>query len=301
MRTFRFFFKYLIITCLVFGLVAIVVPWVQLERATRLMKDELESLNPDLARTEHREQSCVNAPGSSPYSVPIAYQLRFVDDTNYQVELLCSYIEETPVLMRTGKLPFFVRKVAGSTGFYYSLSKREKSSVRLSAVWYLRSMLLDGITVETSRETVQNVNPKSVCSGYGYTCCEQGVYAGVGDVYSNVKDCPSTCYSACSPLPYVESFNADPYPEDGSTIVMRGTSQQVIFSYAASSRGPKIAYVTINYGDGSHDQSTEKSGIFTHQFECTSSCRIPVTLTATDVTGQVSVENPHATLYIVKE
>lgn len=301
MRTFRFFFKYLMATCVVFGIVAIILPWIQLERATRLIKDELESLNPDLARSEHREQSCVNAPGSSPYSIPIAYQLRFLDATQYQVELICSYIEEAPVLMRTGKLPFLVSKLTGSTGFYYSLSKREQSSVGLSAIWYSRYLVLDGVSVESANALVQNVQPTSVCSGYGYTCCEQGVYAGVGDLYPSVKDCPSTCYAACSPLPYVESFNADPYPEDGSTVVMQGVSQQVIFSYAASSRGPKIAYVTINYGDGSQDNSTEKSGIFTHQFECTSSCRIPVTLTATDVTGQVSVENPHATLYIVKE
>lgn len=278
-----------------------IVPFIQLERATRLVKDELESLNPDSGRTEHREQSCVNAPGSSPYSVPIAYQLRFLTDSEYQVELVCSYIEEAPVLMRTGKLPFLVTKLPGSTGFYYSLSKREQSSVGLSAIWFTRFFVLDGITVSKSNSLVKNVNPISVCSGYGYTCCEQGVYAGVGDVNSNAKDCPSTCFSACSPLPYVESFNADPYPLDGSTIQMQGTSQNVIFSYAASSRGPKIAYVTINYGDGSQDKSVEKSGIFTHQFECASSCRIPVTLTATDVTGQVSVENPHATLYIVKE
>lgn len=301
MRTFRFFFKYLLVTCVFLGVLAVIVPFIQLERATRLIKDELESLNPDLGRSEHREQSCVNAPGSSPYSVPIAYQLRFLTDTDYQVELVCSYIEESPVLMRTGKLPFLVTKLAGSTGFYYSLSARQQSAVELSAIWYTRQFVLDGVTVEQSNAKVKNINPKSVCSGYGYTCCEQGVYAGVGDVYPYAKDCPSTCFSACSPLPYVESFNADPYPLDGSTVTMQGTTQQVIFSYAASSRGPKIAYVTIDYGDGSTDKSVEKSGIFTHQFECSSSCRIPVTLTATDVTGQVSVENPHATLYIVKE
>ncbi len=183
MRTFRFFFKYLMATCLVLGLLAIIVPWIQLERATRLLNEELESLNPDLARTEHREQSCVNAPGSSPYSIPIAYQLRFLDATQYQVELICSYIEESPVLMRTGKLPMLVSKRSGTTGFYYSLAKREQSSVGLSAIWYTRTIMLDGVTVETSKDLVQNVHPTSVCSGYGFTCCEQGVYAGVGAVY----------------------------------------------------------------------------------------------------------------------
>src|SRR5258708_6153576 len=40
---------------------------------------------------------CQTSPGSSENSVPLSFQLRFIDDRQYALEVVCTLIENTPI------------------------------------------------------------------------------------------------------------------------------------------------------------------------------------------------------------
>lgn len=250
-------------------------------------------------------QLCQQAPESSDNSTPYAFQLRFLDDRRYVVELVCTLIENSPIELKQGSLPPFITKVPGSAGFTYPIEQQEPvtSAIVLFSVNKHMGVQLQGDTVTTGPEIESLVGtyPKSMCVSFGYQCCDSESQAGQGQLLSrSVTDCPTRCFPACGSLPFVELFNSDPpYEQTSREIAMTTNTMDVIFNYGVN---PKTAKnVHIEYGDGKTQDSSLVDGIFTHTYLCTGACTFTVKLTVTDENGVSSVENSQSTIYIVKK
>lgn len=247
---------------------------------------------------------CQNAPASSKFSVPRAVQLRFTNDSSYVVELVCSLIENTPVQITQGTLPYLITKTPGTSGFYVDLAKPQASAVTLRSLYAHTDFNFSGKLLPASQkipgEKTVSV-PATSCAGWGYQCCQSPSEIGSGASESTgVLDCPTTCFGVCTPRPYIVAFVSDPYPASNNEIVMDSDTLTVTFSYTAELTGGAISGVNIDYGDGQKDSSTEATGVFTHSYSCSGPCRFSAQITASDTKGNSSLATDTATLYIVR-
>jgi hypothetical protein len=248
---------------------------------------------------------CRTAPASSNYSVPKAVQLRFLDDKKYIVELVCTLIENTPVQIAQGSLPYLISKDPGSSGFYVDLARPQASTVTLRSLYAHTDFNFSGKLLPSGQKITgdkTSSSPITACAGWGYQCCQSPSEMGSGKSESSgVLDCPTSCFSVCSPRPYIVSFIADPYPSTGNIVAMESDSVTVTFSYTADLTGGKIAGVNIDYGDGQKDSSTESTGVFTHTYSCSGPCKYTASITASDANGNSSLASDTTTLYIVRK
>lgn len=301
MRTLNLFLRYTITIILIVGVLSVVLPFIMLQIAASNIIKATEGFENIGAIQFTYNKQCKAAPSASPLSAPVALQLRFIDEKTYVIEVICSFIENTPVVITRGTLPRLVTKDPGSSGIYVDGKNPESASFSLRSFFQTKNISFDGKSVSSTAlpNATQSTLPITVCTGYGYQCCDGATQKGEGKTAS-ASDCQSSCFAVCKNLPYVLSFSADPYPVN-QEIRMDSDTVDVSFSYAADLSGGKIARVIIDYGDGTLDVSTESTGIFNHTFICPSVCTIPVTIKAEDATGLSSVANESATLYIKRE
>ncbi|MEP7167379.1 MAG: hypothetical protein ABI758_05365 [Candidatus Woesebacteria bacterium] len=246
---------------------------------------------------------CQSAPASSVYSTAKAVQLRFTDERSYRVEIVCTLIEDTPVALVEGKLPMFIQKAPGSSGFYVNLSAPEATSFTIRSLRAEKKLVFDEKLLVAGSALPQLTSaavPRTSCAGFGSKCCQSATEKGVGTAQSaGVLDCPGACFSSCQSIPSVVALTSDPYPSNNE-VIMNETSLTVTFSYTTTYPGGKISKVTIDYGDGSTDDSTETIGVFTHTYTCVGPCRYKAGLHVVDSSGNSSVESDASTLYIVR-
>ncbi len=263
--------------------------------------DEMKNLETVHLTLSNLTKTCQNAPASSQISQPIAVQLRFIDATHYQTEVLCTLIENTPVILRSGSLPMFVTKVPGTAGYYVDLTRPTKGTITLQSLAAKKELTVDTSSEHVGIETTSEA-PATACLGWGYQCCSPDQEHGTGALQSSkVTDCANNCYAACAPLPYVQAFTTDPYPVSGNVVRMDTDSLVVTFSYTSALLGGKIDKVSIDYGDGANDSSTEAAGSFVHTYSCPGPCSNAAVIKATDTKGNSSVVNDASTIYIRKE
>jgi hypothetical protein len=262
--------------------------------------DTLETVVTDNARNASQ---CQKAPASSDYSVPIAAQLRFLDEQTYQIELICTLIETTPIVVAQGKLPMFITKMPESSGFYVDLTSPEPSSLTVKSLRSEKTFVFDEklLAATAKRPDIAKTSlPKTACAGWGYQCCQTSAQKGTGtQKQSGVLDCPSSCFAACTSIPMVVALTSDPYPSNNE-VIMTTSSVTVTFSYTSTYSGGKVAKVWIDYGDGSRDETTEAIGVFTHTYTCNEQCRYKAVVHIEDAVGNSSVESDASTLYIVR-
>ena len=134
MRIVGFFIRSLLSLGILAALVYFVGGYLWMTVSLGSFRSNISVLEDSLANTSTINKLCVNAPASSPYSVPKAIQLRFIDNKNYVLEVVCSLIENTPVQMGMGTLPSFIEKEQGSSGFYVDMVASQPSSVTLRSL-----------------------------------------------------------------------------------------------------------------------------------------------------------------------
>lgn len=247
---------------------------------------------------------CQESPQSSENSVPFAFQLRFLDDRVYALELVCTLIESSPIELKRGSLPPFIARAPGSAGFSYPIAQPEDSvsAIRLRSLNKEIGMQLSGDAVSLSSDIhpIVGLYPRAECASFGYQCCSQGSQAGKGALMTGpVTDCASTCFASCSNLPFVELFNSDPpYEQETREIEMPVSTLDVVFNYGVN---PKtVKNVHISFGDGQEQDSPLADGIFSHTYTCDGPCTYTASLTTIDGSGVSSVETSQSKIYIVK-
>ena len=220
------------------------------------------------------------------------FQLRFVDDRNFTVEVVCTNFPLDPINVERKTLPMLVRKVPGSSGVIWG---EERGGVELEVLGRRRDIFVEQreVVVAAPGSNLGAAMPLTSCQGYGFQCCQSETVMGTGASYEGVSDCPKTCYSQCVARPVILSFTADPFPEGNSRFVSVMAGESVTFSYVASTPDNKkgsAPLVVIQYGDGTQEEERKLNGSFSHQYTCldgtlSSPCRYIVTITAQDSKG----------------
>ena len=163
-------------------------------------------------------------------------QIRFKNETEYNLEAVCSDFTSKPVLKKEQKLPVFVKKIAGGSGFEF-IEDQEPQYITLSSLGRSLHLYLEDGEMRASYTKVPEldyaVGPKSSCSAFNYRCCNSEVQAGVGVNISAATDCPKSCYQTCQARPLILSFNARPVPSEQRLVSVR-KGQAVTFTYVVS-------------------------------------------------------------------
>lgn len=205
-------------------------------------------------------------------------RLRFTSDNEYQTEVVCTQFSLEAIPVKENTLPYWVKKIPGQSGIVW-LADQSGVSLKLWGrqrhVYVEKDQFVDHVLAGTL------TNPKSSCSGYGYSCCLSEESLGQGLQITQVTDCTQSCFQSCIARPVVLSINTDPIfdPQSRSLRVVSGTT--VAFEVVADTRDPledqELASYQISYGDGQQETKTKSQLPFEHTYYCsTGNCFYPV-------------------------
>ena len=218
------------------------------------------------------------------------FQLRFLDDHSYALEVRCIGI--APAVKETKTLPFGVKKTTGTAGFFFDHVTQNFTGEITLVLWGQKKTIFvdenDAVAQVWGETQARSAVPVSACLAHGLRCCDPVQQAGVGEVVGEgVSDCPGQCYQSCQQRPLLLSFQTDPPGEyEQRRLRLPELSALVIFSYVVDDRESPVGKVTISYGDGTTAELTQSTGQFTKEFQCqTAPCRFAVTLEVEDQRG----------------
>lgn len=203
----------------------------------------------------------------------IGTQLRFLDATNYSLELYCSEQPDQPVQIRSGSLGMGVQKVAGSSGIYLSTTEEEWHSGVLLSLWGRTTDIRLGSATSDDllHASADLIRPKTTCDGFGYTCCNLNTEVIDGDVVGEQStDCPLSCASICLSRPLVMSFNAQPSVNTQDRVVLLSKSSSTLeFAFTANDPDGFITSAVLKFGDGQeHSFEETNAGRVSHEYSC---------------------------------
>lgn len=231
-------------------------------------------------------------------------QLRFTSDTEYILEVICPGFEFDPKTLETKELDNYISKVPGSSGI---LLTEQRTGVELVAFKNVQEMVNSWIGRElpfiqkSKTVALENNNfvvvqpgeslgtgPVTSCEGFGYQCCQVDSQIGVGNKIEGLPGCEKTCYNSCQRRPMVLSFTSNPFFDIQTRALTISANESVDFNYVIDTGITASSQVFIDFGDGRSDQSLEKTGTFSHTYQCAveDSCEYTAQIKATD-TNQV--------------
>ncbi len=214
-----------------------------------------------------------------------ALQLRFLNNREYVLEVVCNQFQSDPILIEKYSLPLLVIKNAGSSGIIWG---NDRSAVEIEVFGRKQVVGVENEEIENFAAGSVNLGltPISTCSGYGFQCCQQETESGVGQPFSGVNDCPKTCFSSCQPRPIFLSLNTDPFFDEITRTVTVTPGEPVTFSYVASYEPKEPVTVTMDFGDGQTETFATLTGKASHQYVCPNGgCSYTVKMTARAASG----------------
>lgn len=248
--------------------------------------------------------------------ISVAYQLRFLSDTEFISEATCQPFNSNATELERYTLPPFVSKIPGSSGVIWGDVRSGLGLTVFKNVYdFFQSHLKinlgllqkekyifaekEVITTSSVADTYGEL-PIAACEGYGYQCCDSIAEEGVGSQLLNTTNCERTCFSSCVGRPEVLSFMSDPYPDLNTREVVILPNSQVIFQYLVDPKDPGTSSIVLNFGDGTEETLTDINGTAQHLYTCsTVSCIYDATLTITNTSGRKSVMTPISNLRIL--
>jgi len=219
-------------------------------------------------------------------------QLRFLDNRNYVIEVICNQFQSDPIVIERYSLPMFVTKSPGSSGIIWG---NDRSAVQIESFGRKEVLGVEGEEVKSyaAGSVDLGITPISTCAGYGHQCCQQETTAGQGLPFTGVVDCPKNCYSACQPRPIFLSLNTDPFMDELSRITDAKAGEPMTFSYVASFDVKTPITITIDFGDGQQETFSTLTGKASHQYAClTASCTYQVKLSAKAANNIEAAQTP---------
>ncbi len=252
---------------------------------TNTIRNSLKTANQAKNKNSFASQ-CIEL-GANPVSGEniVTYQLRFLSSSEYLVEAVCEGFQYDPITIAQAKLPQFVTKVPGNSGFF--VGKDVQSGIEIEVLALEIDKLIaatgfdfsflqkqkqliaeNGVLIHDVSQGYLGNGPVTVCEGYGYTCCDSVAQFGVGDRITGLTDCESQCFSSCASRPLVLSFNSNPIldPRTRQVEVVSGTP--VEFTYVADAGKAEIVSGILDFGDGKKAQLSGLAGQTAHTYEC---------------------------------
>lgn len=227
-----------------------------------------------------------------------AYQLRFINQTDYSIEVICQIRPDKPEVIKAGTLHRGVTKTVGS-GVRVPVVLPKYTTGSLTGVvelkFYYRKLkvgLIDGKTgwQMLSKNEIFEAGmaiPSDTCEGWGYTCCSDIMEVGVGDVYKGATDCPSDCFSRCDQRPMLLFFNTQPVLDfNNRLLTVVGHQVEVTFGWEITDADSLVQKVTVEFGDGEKYETQAMKGITSHVFNCNQNkCEYIAEIKAVDQQG----------------
>jgi len=228
--------------------------------------------------------------GSPPDQIAVTgLQLRFVNDHEYVLELICNSLQFDPIVVEHKSLPVLVKKDPGSGGVIWG---NDLSTVSLSVFGRTQSVGVQNKEIVSSFTPLSSgTTPQTTCEGRGYVCCTGDSQFGTGELQSSVNDCPKSCYASCLPRPILLSMTTDPILDKNRTVAI-GSNESIQFGYVISYLGKTVPTTTIDFGDGQTKSFTTLNGTAEHTYTCsTGVCNYQVHLTVNTPDQITSVVN----------
>ena len=237
----------------------------------------------------------------------VSYQLRFISSSEYLVEAVCEGFQYDPILISQGSLPEFVTKVPGTSGFSLNHQQSgidlevfeseinklsETTGFDFSFLTKHKSLVTqNGVLIKSEELGVINDGPVTVCSGYGYQCCNEVSHFGIGDRITGLPDCEQSCYSACASRPVVLSFNSNPLLDQKTRTVPVSSGSTVQFTFVADSGKANSMSGILDFGDGDKAPISGLAGQVSHIYNCKlARCEYDVRITLEDNWGVKSAD-----------
>ncbi|MEO8581860.1 MAG: hypothetical protein ABI425_04800 [Patescibacteria group bacterium] len=265
----------------------------------RIAENKMEVVAGAKNKSEYDDQCFEKSSGRSGSGVR-SIQLRFTSDTEYQVDVTCDFFSNDPIVVQTYKLPPFVEKVSGQSGFLYD--PVGMSGVVLEVYHRRTTLLLDGKKFKMIQgiSSIAGNQPQATCGGFGYACCNAETQKGTGDLFKQATDCPKECYPICVARPSVLKFTSDPNPDLKNRVVILPKGTPITFYFVSDPGISGQATTQIKLGDGQTKDFLEQDGNYTHQYQCAQAeCLYQAQLVVTDLTGDTSVLTQIAKIDIV--
>ncbi len=241
---------------------------------------------------------------TNPAEIPFdGFQLRFVSDTSYKVEVHC--LTSLAGEYKTGKLPYQVKKTTGSPGFFYDFASRNLVGEVTLELWGQRRIVFaDNARPSQSwgKTTLQSSVPASVCAAHGFGCCDAVQEIGVGDaIRDGVTDCPGGCFASCQKRPLLLSFNSDPQVKhETRQAIVPAQQGSVIFTFLFDDSESSLGKAVIDFGDGTSQEVTTRNGQVTKDYQCSQArCVFTARVMGTDVRGIESAQTRLSEIEVV--
>lgn len=282
MRILRFFILFFLVLVIVGVSGFLIMREVLLAKAESEIRSAIRKMDTVAYSRSQYNNACLRRGGSGGQRIS-SVELRFTDDTNYQIVAICEYYASEPIIVSSFTLPYFVKKMPGEAGLIWDPTG--KSGFYLSMWGVEKTIILDG-TDFISQRGVQKIDgnrPQASCQGFGYSCCDAVTQAGTGDTMSIANDCPSSCFLQCEPRPVVLRMYSDPPPDIRTKVVTVSPGTLVSIFYTMDTGLGKEIEVTVDFGDGQREIVKESEGSVSHTYTCaTATCDYVATIQAID-------------------
>lgn len=300
MRILRFLFTSAIVLGIVGVIAALIGREVLLFMGVSQIRASLSTLKNVSKNAGNYAQQCRQKGAPIESEVISAVQIRFLSDSDYQLEVICNQFQHEPLIVRGQSLPPFVKKIAGSSGIIWGDGP---SGIALAVFGRKRAVVVEQEEVfylPYSDQVTLGAGPITSCQGFGYTCCSAESSEGVGSQLTQASDCPRTCFTSCREVPTVLAFSSDPYVDPASRVAQTKAGEPITFSFVAKANEELAPEVVLDYGDGNQDRFLELIGSSQHIYNCSSgSCQYVVTLTVTTADGAQSRVLPLSSMTVV--
>ena len=330
MRVLKLFFTSVILL-VVLGLVGgLISREILLSVALNQLKSDLKFLTQSASASGDFFKDCLEYSGSfAEEGALVTSQIRFISDSEYVLENVCRASESIRKVIKNKTLPPLVRRAVGGSGLAQGVDSHGLELTifgRSGVVYEYENVLFSTTSKLDDQNIVLNDGPATVCSGYGYVCCNESFQSGKDFYQPKALDCPRSCYASCSEKPVVLTFNSEPAVDDGR-IVALNSGDFIEFIYTISDikgdvfaqdslfgkesatlswsdkllkmldkyanpnteQKDEIDNVVIVYGDGTSEKLLDLHGRTQHTYTCDRSvCVYNVTIQATTKQGVTS-------------
>lgn len=203
------------------------------------------------------------------------YELVFIDDDEYQIQVDCTLSTLEPYVVRYGSLPFGVRAVRGAGVRYEPEGDRTLMDASVVLQQQYRSMIvgiMDGEVFSRFGSVEEwdgphEIIPEATCSQSGYICCAGVDAQPKGEELRQVSDCPGECFSGCQQRPYVSSFTTYPVLNINAQVLEVTNQDDITFSYEVEHYEPYMGPLVLVFGDGEEVQ-IQNTGQQKHSYTC---------------------------------
>lgn len=259
-------------------------------------------------------------------------QLRFVNDQDYVLEIVCSGRNENVITLEKESLPPLVKKLPGHSGLVW---ESDQTAVNLGCLRRTGSVKIKQAMLVVDlkpAEVAIGSGPAAACSSFGFSCCDSRFQQGLEYQILKASDCPQSCFRVCQDRPLVLSFTTTPLYTPINRTVELAAGEELRFNFVVSPNqedsfagmyqdemhwiekllnqitgivnpgfnGEDQAVTVLDFGDGEQQTFDELTGRASHRYQCSQNrCEYTARLLVENSQGVESYQGHHNRVKVV--